>query len=217
MYAQQFFVLLIASVLPVAASSSSSSSSSNSELTVSVYEGPTECEENSKVRNWDHLEIHYTGSIDESSETGEKGYMFDSSLKRQQSFDFQIGANEVIDGWDDGIVGLCKGAKAILIIPPDKGYGSHGIEGAGIPGGATLRFDVEIININNRPPLSFYFTQLDENQDGFVEQGEIQAFIQKTLGYLQDRDGDGKVSWEEIIGYKAIQPSPSSFSANDEL
>ena len=52
----------------------------------------------------------------------------------------------VIKGWDEGIVGLCKGAKAILVIPPEMGYGASGA-GADIPGGATLNFDVEVVDI----------------------------------------------------------------------
>jgi hypothetical protein len=55
--------------------------------------------------------MHYTGTIDESSETGEKGLQFDSSRGREDTFDFQIGQGMVIQGWDQGILGLCKGAK----------------------------------------------------------------------------------------------------------
>jgi len=66
---------------------------------------------------------HYTGTIDQSSATGEKGSKFDSSRDRGATFDVQIGIGQVIKGWDEGIVGLCKGAKANLIIPPEMGYG----------------------------------------------------------------------------------------------
>ncbi len=107
------------------------------ELSVKVYEGPTECEESDKVKSGDYLEMHYTGTIDESSETGEKGKKFDSSRDRGQTFDVQIGIGRVIKGWDDGIVGLCKGAKAVLVIPPEMGYGETGA-GNDIPGGATV-------------------------------------------------------------------------------
>jgi FKBP-type peptidyl-prolyl cis-trans isomerase len=50
----------------------------------------------------------------------------DSSRDRGSTFDFQIGVGQVIKGWDEGIVGLCVGAKAKLIIPPEKGYGAQG-------------------------------------------------------------------------------------------
>ena len=59
----------------------------------------------------------------------------------------------MIQGWDVGLIGLCKGAKAILIIPPELGYGDRGAGGA-IPGGATLRFDVEVVDIAGAPPTA---------------------------------------------------------------
>jgi len=68
------------------------------ELKVDQYEGPTECEDESKVKVGDFLEMHYTGTIDESSETGEKGKKFDSSRDRGDTFDFQIGIGQVIKG-----------------------------------------------------------------------------------------------------------------------
>jgi hypothetical protein len=67
-------------------------------LKVDVYEGPTECTDELKVKRGDHLEMHYTGSIDESSETGEKGSKFDSSRDRDDTFKFQIGQGAVIKG-----------------------------------------------------------------------------------------------------------------------
>merc|ERR1719469_1363454 len=57
--------------------------------------------------------MHYTGTIDESSTTGEKGKKFDSSRDRDETFDVQIGTGQVIKGWDEGIVGLCKGSKSV--------------------------------------------------------------------------------------------------------
>lgn len=73
-------------------------STAATELKVTVYEGPTECSDEDKVQAGDHLEMHYTGTIDESSETGEKGKKFDSSRDRSQTFDFQIGQGRVIKG-----------------------------------------------------------------------------------------------------------------------
>jgi FKBP-type peptidyl-prolyl cis-trans isomerase len=85
--------------------------SAATEFSVTVYEGPKECEDADKVKVGDHVSMHYTGTIDESSATGEKGEKFDSSLDRDQTFDFKIGQGQVIPGWDEGLVGLCKGAK----------------------------------------------------------------------------------------------------------
>eukprot|EP01083_Nonionella_stella_P116007 344417_1 len=82
------------------------------ELKVEVYDGPTECDDANTVKAGNQLAMHYTGTIDQSSETGEKGAKFDSSRDRGETFDVIIGMGQVIRGWDEGIVGLCLGAKA---------------------------------------------------------------------------------------------------------
>merc|ERR1712028_233412 len=117
------------------------------------------------VTSGNNLSMHYTGTIDQSSATGEKGKQFDPSRGRGQTFDFEIGAGRVIKGWDQGIVGLCVGAKANLIIPPEMGYGEQGA-GADIPGGATLHFDVEVMAINDSPPPEpNLFEEIDTDKD----------------------------------------------------
>ena len=58
---------------------------------VTVYEGPKECEDNEKVLKGNYLKMHYSGTIDESSPTGEKKKEFDSSRGRGQTFDFAVG------------------------------------------------------------------------------------------------------------------------------
>ena len=115
-------------------------------LQVNVYGGPKAGDAECKriVATGDSLLMHYTGTIDTSSATGTKGQKFDSSRDRGP-FEFKIGKGQVIAGWDKGIIGLCVGAKATLIIPPDMGYGARGA-GGDIPGGATLNFDVEVVS-----------------------------------------------------------------------
>ena len=56
--------------------------------------------------------------------------------------DFTIGTGQVIQGWEQGLLGMCEGEKRKLQIPPSLGYGDHGAGGV-IPGGATLVFDGE--------------------------------------------------------------------------
>ncbi|RCH91632.1 FK506-binding protein 2A [Rhizopus azygosporus] len=93
-----------------------------------------------KSHNGDELSMHYTGTL---FDTGNK---FDSSLDRNEPFVFTLGAGQVIKGWDQGLVGMCIGEKRRLVIPPHLGYGDRGAGGA-IPGGATLVFDVELLDI----------------------------------------------------------------------
>ena len=86
------------------------------------------------------ITVHYTGVIWAS------GKQFDSSWDRGQPIDFQIGAGKVIAGWDEGLVGQTVGSQVLLVIPPDKGYGSAGQSSAGISGTDTLVFVVDILD-----------------------------------------------------------------------
>jgi FKBP-type peptidyl-prolyl cis-trans isomerase len=71
---------------------------------------------------------------------------FDASWDRGEPFEFTLGEQEVIAGWDEGIVGMCEGGRRQLVIPPQLGYGDQGAGGV-IPGGATLVFVVDLVEI----------------------------------------------------------------------
>jgi len=85
------------------------------------------------------VSVHYKGQLVD-------GTVFDSSYKRNQPLDFQVGVGQVISGWDEGICLLHVGDKARLVIPSDLGYGSQGAGGV-IPPNATLVFDVELMSV----------------------------------------------------------------------
>lgn len=90
--------------------------------------------------------VHYTGWLYDASKPDKKGTKFDSSRDRQTPFGFFLGAGKVIEGWDDGVVGMKVGGQRTLIIPPALGYGERGAGGV-IPPNATLIFDVELIEV----------------------------------------------------------------------
>lgn len=93
-----------------------------------------------------NVSVHYTGWLYDPSAEDQKGEKFDSSVDRNQPFEFPLGAGQVIQGWDQGVAGMKIGGKRTLIIPPELGYGARGA-GAVIPPNATLIFDVELLDV----------------------------------------------------------------------
>jgi peptidylprolyl isomerase len=71
---------------------------------------------------------------------------FDSSRDRGRAFEFKVGKGQVIRGWDESFGSMAVGERRRIIVPARLGYGDRGAGGI-IPGGATLYFDVELLNI----------------------------------------------------------------------
>ncbi|KAL5359281.1 hypothetical protein BJX96DRAFT_148104 [Aspergillus floccosus] len=96
-----------------------------------------------KTVKGDTVHMHYRGTL------AADGSEFDSSYNRGTPLRFPLGGGRVIKGWDQGLLDMCVGEKRTLTIPPEYGYGERGI--GPIPGGATLVFETELVEIEGVP------------------------------------------------------------------
>ena len=93
-----------------------------------------------QARAGQQVSVHYTGWLTD-------GRKFDSSVDRGQPFPFQLGAGQVIQGWDQGVAGMKVGGKRKLTISPELGYGARGFPGA-IPPHSVLVFEIELLDVS---------------------------------------------------------------------
>ena len=97
--------------------------------------------EGAEVVAGDNLHVNYLGQV-------WQGGIFDTSYDRGAPISFPIGIGMVISGWDKTLVGQKIGSRVLVSIPPAEGYGAAGVPQAGIRGGDTLVFVVDILGVN---------------------------------------------------------------------
>jgi len=102
-------------------------------------EKTVECPEGALAIKGQTVVVHYTGTLANGKE-------FDSSVRRGEPFEFNLGMEEVIKAWDTGFAEMRVGEKAVLTCPPDYAYGADGYHPV-IPPNATLTFHVEMLGI----------------------------------------------------------------------
>lgn len=134
-----------------------------------------------KSKNNDMLTMHYTGKLVD-------GTKFDSSHDREQPFTFQLGVGQVIKGWDLGLTKMCVGEKRRLTIPASLAYGDRGA-GNVIPGGATLVFDVELLNVGDQAPTTNVFKEIDQDQDKQLSRDEVSEYLKKQMAAAEGAEG----------------------------
>lgn len=86
------------------------------------------------------VSVHYKGTL-------LNGTTFDSSYNRGTPFSFTLGQNRVIQGWEQGVLGMKVGGKRKLVIPPHLAYGEQGAGNGAIPPNSTLVFEVELLDV----------------------------------------------------------------------
>lgn len=99
--------------------------------------------EGTSVETGSSVEVKYTGWLLTNNTFGQE---FDSNVKSDKMYRFQIGKSKVIKGWHTGVVGMKKGSKRLLVVPPSLAYGSKGVDNK-IPANSTLIFEITIKRI----------------------------------------------------------------------
>uniref|UniRef100_A0A8C6TNP2 peptidylprolyl isomerase n=1 Tax=Neogobius melanostomus TaxID=47308 RepID=A0A8C6TNP2_9GOBI len=186
---------------------------------VSVTYKPEECDRQTK--KGDFVKYHYNASLLDGSS-------IDSTYNYGKTYNIVLGANQVVPGMEDGLVGMCVGEKRHLVIPPHLGYGERGVTDE-VPGSAVLVFDVELVEYEEGLPEGYMFiwneevspdlfSEMDKDNNKQVEASEFTDYIMRQVsegkGRLapgfdsyriidnmfsnQDRNGDGKITENEF-------------------
>lgn len=93
-----------------------------------------------EAKTGNKVTVNYVGTLQD-------GTKFDSSIDRNTPFEFVLGENKVIRGWELGVLGMKVGEERMLTIPSELGYGPNGFPPV-IPENATLIFKVDLLGIN---------------------------------------------------------------------
>ena len=104
-----------------------------------------------RVRFRSAVMVFYTGWVYDGCKPDLKGEMFDTTSTRGAPFSLMVGAGRVIKGWDEGLIGMKKAGKRLLVIPPEKAYGARS-PSPKIPPNSTLVFEIELGKIIQQPP-----------------------------------------------------------------
>lgn len=89
--------------------------------------------------------IHFVGWIDEHGVRGREIY---NSRAQGQPVSFVIGTDGVMQGWNEGVLGMQAGGKRMLLVPPGMAYGKRKVEGV-VPENASLMFRIELIRLED--------------------------------------------------------------------
>lgn len=152
--------------------------------------------------------VHYTGTLS-------NGVKFDSSRDRKEPFAFKLGAGRVIKGWDEGMARLRVGDRAVLVIPPQLGYGSKGVGNGLIPPDSTLIFIIEVVDAKTKS-LSDVLTQT-------LQAGGIEAVVaqyhelrNKGLEDIYTSESDINAWGYRLLGNRQAREAIEVFKLNVE-
>ena len=151
--------------------------------------------------------VHYTGTLTD-------GTKFDSSQDRKEPIAFPLGRGAVIKGWDEGIAQLGIGDSAVLIVPPQLGYGEKGAGGV-IPPHATLVFVVTLVDVKGEALSEVLLKIIDERGiDAAV--AEYRSLKARGFGDLYTNEGDINSLGYRLLSRKRIPEAIEILKLNVE-
>jgi len=158
---------------------------------------PDVCEKSAQVGNT--ISMRYKGNLYDVT-TKTVGKEFDSNYGQPGTFDFKLGAGEVIQGWEQGIPGMCVGERRRLTIPPELAYGDRGFSDL-IPPKSTLLFEIELVDVKeggvehghghddgSHDHEADSFAAIDTNNDKQITSEEMASYIKR----FNDESGEAE-------------------------
>jgi FKBP-type peptidyl-prolyl cis-trans isomerase FkpA len=98
-----------------------------------------------KVEQGTTVKMHFVGWVDDNGEPGKEIF---NSRKEKKPVSFVVGTEKVMQGWNEGVIGMHAGGRRMLRIPPELGYGGKGVEGE-VPPNSHLLFIIELLEVKN--------------------------------------------------------------------
>jgi FKBP-type peptidyl-prolyl cis-trans isomerase FkpA len=143
---------LVAACIAIASLTACGGGSDDPAPSVPVYSPATLTKIDSKIGegveavNGKTVKVHYTGWLYNTTVANNKGKQFDSSAGKAP-YPFTLGANQVIAGFDLGVLGMKVGGKRTVLIPAAQAYGTRGSP-PDIPPNSGVVFDIELMEVN---------------------------------------------------------------------
>ena len=151
--------------------------------------------------------VHYTGTLTD-------GTKFDSSQERKEPIAFPLGRGTVIKGWDEGIAQLGIGDSAVLVVPPQLGYGEKGAGGV-IPPNATLVFVVTLVDVKGEALSEVLLKIIDERGiDAAV--AEYRSLKERGFADLYTSEGDFNTLGYRLLSRKRVPEAIEILKLNVE-
>ena len=177
-------------------------------IAITKLHQPTYCDKRTKTG--DRLKVHFNASLPD-------GKVFESTYVKEKPFEFIIGENMVINGFEYGLRDMCIGEKRHLMIPPKFAYGEIQM-GSTVPARVTFHFIVELVDFtpNALSTPSNLFKTIDANEDGLLSRDEVKRYISnekiakgdkmvnmlKEIFQNDDQDSNGFIDHKEFGGVK---------------